>query len=76
MKWRKLASAVLAGAMVASIAVGCSGNTSASNSNAGQQQKTGQTVTLRIWGGVPPEAGPQKSIDEFNKAFKDKGIQA
>lgn len=34
------------------------------------------TITLRIWGGVPAEAGPQASIDLFNEAFKDKGIQA
>lgn len=33
-------------------------------------------ITLRIWGGVPPEAGPQKSVELFNEAFKDKGIQA
>lgn len=35
-----------------------------------------ETVTIRMWGGVPPEAGPQASIDAFNAAFKDKGIQA
>lgn len=34
-----------------------------------------ETVTLRMWGGVPPEAGPQASCDAFNAAFKDKGIQ-
>ena len=33
-------------------------------------------ITLRVWGGVPAEAGPQASIDLFNEAFKDKGIQA
>ena len=33
-------------------------------------------VLLKIWGGVPPEAGPQASVDLFNEAYKDKGIQA
>ena len=32
-------------------------------------------ITLRVWGGVPAEAGPQASIDLFNEAFKDKGIR-
>ncbi|MGI6215230.1 MAG: extracellular solute-binding protein [Christensenellales bacterium] len=35
-----------------------------------------ETITLRLWGGVPAEAGPQASVDLFNEAFKDKGIQA
>ena len=35
-----------------------------------------EVITLRVWGGVPAEAGPQASIDAFNEAFKDKGIQA
>ncbi|WMC92364.1 ABC transporter substrate-binding protein [Kineothrix sp. MB12-C1] len=34
-----------------------------------------ETVTLRLWGGVPPEAGPQASCDLFNEQYKDKGIQ-
>lgn len=36
---------------------------------------SGEPVVLRLWGGVPPEAGPQKACDNFNEAFKDKGIQ-
>ena len=35
-----------------------------------------EPILLRIWGGVPPEAGPQQSVDLFNEAFADKGIQA
>lgn len=34
-----------------------------------------ETVTLRMWGGVPAEAGPQKVCDDFNELYKDKGIQ-
>lgn len=32
-------------------------------------------VTIRFWGGVPPEAGPQASVDLFNELYADKGIQ-
>lgn len=35
-----------------------------------------EPVLLRLWGGVPAEYGPQQTVDEFNKQFKDKGIQA
>jgi multiple sugar transport system substrate-binding protein len=35
-----------------------------------------KTVTLQIWGGVPAEYGPQASVEAFNEAYKDKGIQA
>lgn len=74
MKLRKLAGAVLAGAIVASSAAGCSG--SSGSAAGGGSAKSGQAVTLHVWGGVPPESGPQASIDEFNKEFKAKGIQA
>jgi multiple sugar transport system substrate-binding protein len=45
----------------------------------GGSQSTGAaagTVTLQVWGGVPAENGPQASVDEFNRLFKDRGIQA
>lgn len=35
-----------------------------------------ETIVLRLWGGVPAEAGPQASVEAFNEAFKDQGIQA
>ncbi len=80
MKLKKLAGVVLAGALIASTITGCSGGTASSadgsKDSAAASQKSGKTVTLRVWGGVPPESGPQKSIDAFNEAFKDKGIQA
>lgn len=28
-----------------------------------------------MWGGVPPESGPQQVCDNFNELYKDKGIQ-
>jgi multiple sugar transport system substrate-binding protein len=36
----------------------------------------GQVFTVKVWGGVPPENGPQAAVDAFNAEFKDKGIQA
>lgn len=29
-----------------------------------------EVITLRVWGGVPAEAGPQASIDAFNEASR------
>lgn len=34
-----------------------------------------EVVTLKFWGGVPPESGPQESCDNFNKEFEAKGIR-
>ena len=31
-------------------------------------------VTIRMWGGVPAESGPQAACDAFNEAYKDKGM--
>lgn len=44
---------------------------------AGEKTATGgnDVVTLRFWGGVPAESGPQASVDLFNELYKDKGIQ-
>ena len=83
MKAKKLMSTILAGVLALTMLSGCGGGgggSSIGGNSAGGDSKTPDTpkeeVTLRIWGGVPPEAGPQKSIDNFNEAFKDKGIQA
>ena len=35
-----------------------------------------EPVVLTLWGGVPAEYGPQQTVDAFNEAYKDKGIQA
>ena len=52
------------------------GQTAVSESEDNQEQtRSGDTVKLRLWGGVPAEAGPQASCDEFNKLYQDKGIQ-
>ena len=37
--------------------------------------KKAKTVTLKFWGGVPAEYGPLEVVANFNKEYKDKGIQ-
>ncbi len=53
-----------------------SNSTSAGTSATTETQKPKETVTLKFWGGVPAEYGPQLTVDAFNKQYKDKGIQA
>jgi multiple sugar transport system substrate-binding protein len=40
------------------------------------QSRAAQVFTVKVWGGVPAENGPQAAVDAFNAEFKDKGIQA
>ena len=35
----------------------------------------GQTVTLRLWGGVQPEYGYDELCANFNEEYKDKGVE-
>lgn len=53
---------------------GCSGN--GSNSSVSNNESAGSStgsakpkdaVTIKLWGGVPPESGPQEVIDNWNK---------
>lgn len=65
--------------LIMGLLAGCSGGGDGSGGNtsgkAGEQAdgnaKTGNTVTLKMWGGVPPEAGPQQVIDAWNKEHPD-----
>ena len=34
-----------------------------------------ETITLKMWGGVQGEYGYDQMVENFNKEFKDKGIQ-
>lgn len=58
------------------------GSTAAGASSAGaaaagsKKSDSKKPVTIRVWMGIPPEAGPQAVIDAFNEEYKDKGIQA
>jgi len=69
-KWSKrLLSLLLAVALLA--ASGCSYSLSEKGD---KSSNPSEMKTLRIWGGVPPDAGPSRMADEFNKEYKDKGI--
>nr|WP_306220738.1 extracellular solute-binding protein [Cohnella sp. WQ 127256] len=70
------------------VMAGCSGNgnnvkssSSAGGSDAGASPsastpvKSGDTIKLKMWGGVPPEAGPQTVIDAWNKDHSDIQIE-
>ena len=35
-----------------------------------------EPIVLKLWGGVPAEYGPEQTVEAFNEAYKDKGIQA
>lgn len=50
-------------------------NTEKEADSADKSAGSGEMVTLRMWGGVPPESGPQKACDDFNALYADKGIQ-
>ncbi|WP_260509825.1 ABC transporter substrate-binding protein [Paenibacillus typhae] len=59
--------------LTAGLLAGCSGNgnnSTAANESAGTSNTPAQSsapVTLKMWGGVPPESGPQQVIDQWNK---------
>lgn len=50
---------------------GCTSNLSESGA---KSSNPSEVKTLRIWGGVPPDAGPSRVVEEFNKQYKDHGI--
>lgn len=76
---KKVLGLALAAALMVTSFAGCGANnntaTSTNSNTVVNKEASKETVTLRVWGGVPPEAGPQASCDLFNKQFKDKGIQ-
>lgn len=49
--------------------------TAQDTTSAGEEKNNKEMVTIRMWGGVPPESGPQKACDDFNALYADKGIQ-
>lgn len=87
-KWKRFGAFAMA-SLMALMTAGCqsgrkteSSASSAANSadtadSAAETSKpgNGETVALRMWGGVPAESGPQAVCDNFNRLYKDKGIQ-
>ncbi|MCQ6563377.1 ABC transporter substrate-binding protein [Paenibacillus mendelii] len=72
MKSKKILTTVLAFAMVATLALGCSSKET-DKSNEGEDQK--KSVKLVFWGGVPADAGPQNVVDTWNKANPDVQVE-
>lgn len=35
-----------------------------------------EITTLKVWGGVPPDAGPKRVMEEFNKEFASQNLRA
>ncbi|MEK4003255.1 ABC transporter substrate-binding protein [Paenibacillus sp. FSL H3-0333] len=58
--------------LIMGLAAGC-GNSSNSSSADNGSSATGKNtpVTLKMWGGVPPESGPQQVVDNWNKEHPD-----
>ncbi|MBB6730934.1 extracellular solute-binding protein [Cohnella zeiphila] len=71
--------AVLALSMALSGCGGSNGNSNSASSgssdpaasSASSSQGSGKAVTLKFWGGVPPESGPQDAVDAWNQAHPD-----
>lgn len=86
MKKIRVISLVMALAMSASLLAGCGGNqqtTAAPTSSAAEATtaattaaKPKEVVTLKVWGGVPAENGPDKVCENFSKEFESQGIKA
>jgi len=58
---------------------GCSGNSNSGTTNSGEKPSPSNNtpvaskdpIKLKMWGGVPPEAGPQEVVDAWNKEHPD-----
>ncbi|MBO0995155.1 ABC transporter substrate-binding protein [Bacillus sp. SD088] len=47
--------------------VGCSSEKNAGKVDSKGKENVDEVITLQFWGGVPPEAGPQAVVDEWNE---------
>lgn len=74
MKNKRLTAGITSLVLIMGLLAGCSGNgnsssSAPSNESAGTNTPStaGNPVRLTLWGGVPPESGPQEVIDNWNK---------
>ena len=58
-------------ALIASVMSGCSGGESKAEGEGAGAKTSDSVVKLKMWGGVPPEAGPQEVVDAWNKEHSD-----
>lgn len=79
MKKKRWIAGITVLVLLTGLLAGCggkNGNSSASNNeSASNGGKSGKPVTLKMWGGVPPESGPQQVIDNWNKEHPDVQIE-
>lgn len=71
MKKTRLIALLLTGAISVSLFAGCAAKPEVKSPDEAKKE----TVTLKLWGGVPPEYGPQEVVDKFNEEYKEKGVQ-
>lgn len=69
-----LVSRMVSLVLVVGMIAGCS-NSSGTDAQTGASENSGDTVKLKMWGGVPPEAGPQAVIDVWNKEHPETQIE-
>ncbi|GGF66897.1 sugar ABC transporter substrate-binding protein [Paenibacillus albidus] len=70
MKKKRWIAGITSLVLTMGLMAGCSGNGNSSSpapNNESASGKAGSPVTLKMWGGVPPESGPQEVIDTWNK---------
>lgn len=78
MKQKRKAAAWLAGALAIGLLSGCggsgnngSGTDAAGSESGGAGGGSADAVKLTMWGGVPPENGPQEVVDNWNAEHPD-----
>lgn len=72
MNKKKWSITALCFVIVAVLLAGCGGNNNAEGSDSqASAGNPGKTVKLKLWGGVPVEAGPQAVIDAWNAENQD-----
>ncbi|CAH1200768.1 hypothetical protein PAECIP111893_01559 [Paenibacillus plantiphilus] len=78
MRRKRLFTSMVSLVLIMGLLAGCSGN--GNNGSSGNAPKpgepspstsTGEPVKLKMWGGVPPESGPQEVINAWNKEHPD-----
>src|SRR5690625_407769 len=67
---RFLFSGLISAFLVGILLIGCSsGNDKQDKDSSGEGSK--EPITLNLWGGLPPESGPQQMVDNWNKDNPD-----
>ncbi len=74
-KINKLIALGVAGVLSTGMLAGCAESKDKTSGSGNVEGSQKEVVTLKMWGGLPPENGPQAACDNFNELYKDKGIQ-